>query len=73
MGNTSCLFLANGLFLFIRSKTFSNSLQPKKFSVYIGLALVLYFMGSKIETASFALQFVLQNSLLLFYLAFIFF
>jgi O-antigen/teichoic acid export membrane protein len=44
----------------------------KKFSVYIGLALVLYFMGSKIETASFALQFVLQNSLLLFYLAFIF-
>jgi thiol:disulfide interchange protein len=45
----------------------------KKFSVYIGLALVLYFMGSKIETASFALQFVLQNSLLLFYLAFIFF
>ena len=45
----------------------------KKFSVYIGLALVFYFMGSKIETASFALQFVLQNSLLLFYLAFIFF
>ena len=45
----------------------------KKFSVYIGLALVLYFMGSKIETASFALQFVLQNSLLLFYLTFIFF
>jgi O-antigen/teichoic acid export membrane protein len=44
----------------------------KKFYVYIGLALVLYFMGSKIETASFALQFVLQNSLLLFYLAFIF-
>ena len=44
----------------------------KKFSVYIGLALVLYFMGSKIETASFALQFVLQNSLILFYLAFIF-
>ena len=44
----------------------------KKFSVYIGLALVLYFMGSKIETASFAIQFVLQNSLLLFYLAFIF-
>jgi O-antigen/teichoic acid export membrane protein len=44
----------------------------KKFSVYIALALVLYFMGSKIETASFALQFVLQNSLLLFYLAFIF-
>ncbi len=44
----------------------------KKFSVYIGLALVLYFMGSKIETASFVLQFVLQNSLLLFYLAFIF-
>ena len=44
----------------------------KKFFVYVGLALVLYFMGSKIETASFALQFVLQNSLLLFYLAFIF-
>ena len=44
----------------------------KKFFVYIGLALVLYFMGREIETASFALQFVLQNSLILFYLAFIF-
>ncbi len=44
----------------------------KKFSVYIGLALILYFIGSKIETASFVLQFVLQNSLILFYLAFIF-
>ena len=44
----------------------------KKFFVYIGLALVLYFMGSKIETASFVLQFVLQNSLIVFYLAFIF-
>ena len=44
----------------------------KKFFVYIGLALALYFIGSKIETASFTLQFVFQNSFILFYLAFIF-
>jgi O-antigen/teichoic acid export membrane protein len=57
---------------FLGQKHYPIPYNIKKFGLYLGLALVLYFIGSKIQFERYFVQFVLQNALLLFYVLFIF-
>ena len=58
---------------FLGQRHFPIPYNLKKFFLYIGLALSLYFLGNQINSAVPTIQFLLQNSLILFYLGFIFF
>lgn len=44
----------------------------RKFALYIGGAILFYFIGNKFQTEHFAVQFVLQNLLILTYISLIF-
>ncbi len=58
---------------FLGQRHFPIPYNLKKFFLYIGLALSLYFLGNQINSSVPTIQFLLQNSLILFYLGFIFF
>jgi O-antigen/teichoic acid export membrane protein len=57
---------------FLGQKHYPIPYNLKKFFLYLGLALVIYFIGSSIHFERFFAQFILQNSLLLVYILFVF-
>jgi O-antigen/teichoic acid export membrane protein len=57
---------------FLGQKHYPIPYNIKKFALYLGLALLLYFIGSKIHLERYFVQFILQNALLLIYVLFIF-
>lgn len=57
---------------FLGQKHYPIPYNVKKFGLYLGLALVLYFIGSQIHFERYFVQFILQNALLLIYVFFIF-
>ena len=56
---------------FLGQKHYPIPYNVKKFFLYLGLAFVLYFLGSLIQLERYFVQFILQNTLLLLYVLFI--
>lgn len=56
---------------FLGQKHYPIPYNVKKFFLYLGLAVVLYFLGSLIQLERYFVQFILQNTLLLLYVLFI--
>jgi O-antigen/teichoic acid export membrane protein len=56
---------------FLGQKHYPIPYNVKKFFLYLGLAIVLYFLGSLIQLERYFVQFILQNTLLLLYVLFI--
>jgi len=56
---------------FLGQKHYPIPYSVKKFFLYLGLAIVLYFLGSFIQLERYFVQFILQNTLLLLYVLFI--
>ena len=56
---------------FLGQKHYPIPYNVKKFFLYLGLAIVLYFLGSLIQLERYFVQFILQNTLLLLYILFI--
>jgi O-antigen/teichoic acid export membrane protein len=56
---------------FLGQKHYPIPYNVKKFFLYLGLAIVLYFLGSFIQLERYFVQFILQNTLLLLYVLFI--
>ena len=57
---------------FLGQKHYPIPYNVKKFGLYLGLALLFYFIGSRIQLERYFVQFVLQNALLMVYVLFIF-
>lgn len=57
---------------FLGQKHYPIPYNVKKFGLYLGLALLFYFIGSRIQFERYFVQFVLQNALLMVYVLFIF-
>ena len=56
---------------FLGQKHYPIPYNVKKFFLYLGLAVVLYFLGSLIQLERYFVQFIIQNTLLLLYVLFI--
>ena len=57
---------------FLGQKHYPIPYNIKKFVLYLGSALLLYFIGSRIHLERYFVQFIIQNTLLLIYVLFIF-
>jgi O-antigen/teichoic acid export membrane protein len=57
---------------FLGQKHYPIPYNLKKFFLYLGLALIIYVIGSQIHFERYFAQFILQNSLLLGYVLFVF-
>jgi O-antigen/teichoic acid export membrane protein len=57
---------------FLGQKHYPIPYNLKKFFLYLGLALVIYAIGSQIHFERYFAQFILQNTLLLGYVLFVF-
>jgi O-antigen/teichoic acid export membrane protein len=57
---------------FLGQKHYPIPYNLKKFFLYLGLALLMYTIGSQIHFDRYLAQFILQNSLLLVYVLFVF-
>jgi uncharacterized transporter YbjL len=57
---------------FLGQKHYPIPYNLKKFFLYLGLALIIYTIGSQIHFERYFAQFILQNSLLLGYVLFVF-
>lgn len=57
---------------FLGQRHFPIPYDLYKFFLYLGIALSLYFLGNIINSSVPTIQFLLQNSLILFYLGFVF-
>jgi O-antigen/teichoic acid export membrane protein len=57
---------------FLGQKHYPIPYNVKKFMLYLGAAVLFYFVGSRIHFERYFVQFILQNTLLLIYVLFIF-
>ena len=57
---------------FLGQKHYPIPYNIKKFMLYLGTAVLFYFIGSRIHFERYFVQFILQNTLLLIYVLFIF-
>jgi O-antigen/teichoic acid export membrane protein len=75
MASAWATFLVYGLQMlisyFLGQKHYPIPYNLKKFFLYFGLALMLYFLGSFIQMERYVVQFILQNFLILVYVLFV--
>jgi len=57
---------------FLGQKHYPIPYNVKKFVLYLGVAVLFYFIGSRIHFERYFVQFILQNTLLIIYVFFIF-
>ncbi|MFZ9586663.1 MAG: oligosaccharide flippase family protein [Crocinitomicaceae bacterium] len=75
MASAWATFIVYGLQMllsyFLGQRHYPIPYNLKKFVLYLGLAFVLYFLGSFIQLERYFIQFILQNTLIFVYLLFV--